>query len=373
MIENSLRHGMKIGSLLRYIAFTAVVFGVLACAKKASENAAPSVPQTDSSFIDANGTAHVTRVVPIPATVSPEAHQFLARQISDAAAPETLAARRSRADAGQAHNGDLYRQAYPVKDVKADTIAGVPVKIITPVDIPPAKRNRVLINVHGGGFNGDFGSLTETIPISNLTQTKVIAVLYRLAPEHPFPAAVDDTVAVYKELLKTYKPSNIALYGTSAGAILTAEIAAKLKQLGLPLPAALGVFSGMGDFSRVGDSSALFSVTGLSGHLDVPGSHESENAYAGSTSKTDPVLSPVFSDLKGMPPSLFVSSTRDMLLSGTTILHRKFLSAGVDARLVVFEGLPHAFWNNPSLPESKEADGIMASFFNQELGKQSRR
>ncbi len=367
MIENGLRHA------IRFTSFTVVACAVLACAKKAPENAAPAIPQTDTSFIDANGTAHITRVVPVPETVSPEARQFLSRQISDAAAPESLAARRSRADAGQARNGDLYRQAFPVKDVTADTIAGVPVKVITPVEIPPAKRNRVLVNVHGGGFNGDFGSLTETIPIANLTQTKVIAVLYRLAPEHPFPAAVDDTVAVYKELLKTYKPNDIGLYGTSAGAILTAEVAAKLKQLKLPLPAALGIFSGMGDFSRVGDTSALFSVTGLSGHLDIPHSQGSTSPYAGSTSLTDPILSPIFSDLKGMPPSLFVSSTRDMLLSGTTTLHRKYLSAGVDAHLVVFEGLPHAFWNNPSLPESKEADGVMASFFNQELGKHARR
>ncbi len=373
MIENRLRQRTKVDSLLKYISLAVVAFGVFGCAKQAPQNAAPSIPQADSSVIDANGTAHITRVVPVPETVSPEARAFLSRQISDAPAPETLAERRSRADASQARNGDLYRQDYPLKDISADNIAGVPVKILTPTEIPPAKRNRVLINVHGGGFNGDFGSLTETIPIANLTQTKVIAVLYRMAPEHPFPAAVDDTVAVYKDLLKTYKPENIGLYGTSAGAILTAEVAAKLKQLGLPLPAALGIFSGMGDFSRVGDSSALFSVTGLAGHLDPPHSNAAPSPYVGSTSLTDPILSPIFSDLKGMPPSLFISSTRDMLLSGTTILDRKFLSAGADARLVVFEGLPHAFWNNPGLPESKEADGIMASFFNQELGKRTRR
>ena len=70
-----------------------------------------------------------------------------------------------------------------------------------------------------------------------------------------------------------------------------------------------------------------------------------------------------------MPPSLFICGERDMLLSGTTILHRKFLSAGDDARLLVFEGMPHAFWGDISLPESKEAHGIMTKFFNTELGK----
>ena len=84
--------------------------------------------------------------------------------------------------------------------------------------IPAAKRDRVLINLHGGGFRVDSGSFVESIPIANLTQTLVVSVDYRLAPQNKFPAAVDDVIAVYKELLKTYKSTNIAIYGTSAGA-----------------------------------------------------------------------------------------------------------------------------------------------------------
>jgi acetyl esterase/lipase len=247
--------------------------------------------------------------------------------------------------------------------VSADTIAGVPVRIVTPLTIAPEKRDRVLINLHGGGFNSDSGSLTETIPIANLTGTKVVAVLYRLAPEHPFPAGLEDAIAVYKELLKTYKPGHIAIYGTSAGAILTAEVTAKLKQLHMPLPGATGIFSGMGDFSQGGDSNAIFALNGFSGHLDPPrpGAHQIDS-YIASTDPKDPVLSPLYADLSGFPPTLFITSGRDLLLSGTTILHRAYLRAGVDAQLVVFEALPHAFWNNPALPESKEADRIMAKF-----------
>jgi acetyl esterase/lipase len=77
----------------------------------------------------------------------------------------------------------------------------------------------------------------------------------------------------------------------------------------------------------------------------------------------------LYSDLHGFPPALFLTSTRDLLLSGTTILHRAYLRAGIDARLVVFEALPHAFWNNPNLPETKEADDIMARFFDQQLSR----
>ncbi len=255
---------------------------------------------------------------------------------------------------------------YPVT-VGADTIAGVPVRVVTP-EGAEGNRGRVLINVHGGGFQLDSGSLTESIPIANLTHIKVISVLYRLAPEHPFPAAVDDTVAVYKELLRSYAPGNIGLYGTSAGAILTAEVAVRLRQLNLPLPAALGVFSGMGDYSRYTDSEAIYALDGFSGHLDVPKAAPRPDPYVGATNPQDPVLSPVFADVHGFPPTLFITSTRDLLLSGTAILHWHFLRAGVDARLVVFEALPHAFWNNPSLPEAKEADATMAKFLDQQLG-----
>jgi len=349
---------------------TVLAFAVVGGRAQQSPPPAPApsaAPITDGSFIDARGTAHVTRVVPVPHTISPEAQRILARPASDAAVPQTLAQRRSGTDAWQARAGDASKAVYPVA-IKNDTIAGVPVRIIDPLTVKPEHADRVLINLHGGGFNSDSGSLTESIPIANLTQTRVVAILYRLAPEHPFPAAVDDAVAVYQGLLKTHKPTHIAIYGTSAGAILTAEVAVRLKQLGLPLPVALGIFSGMGDFSLLGDSFAMYALNGLSGHLDIPdGPRDSE--YVGNTNPKDPVLSPMYADLHGWPPTLFITSGRDLLLSGTTTLHRAFLRAGVDARLIEFEALPHAFWNDVKLPESKEAYGFMADFFSQQLGR----
>jgi monoterpene epsilon-lactone hydrolase len=322
--------------------------------------------KTDSSTIAPDGTATVTRVVPVPKTVSAEAQAMLARPASDANVPQTLEQRRTGTDKWQAGAGEVSKRLYPANVTEA-TIAGVPVRVVTPLS--GEKRGRVLINLHGGGFNSDSGSLTETIPMANLTGTKVIAVLYRLAPEHPFPAGLDDAIAVYKEVLKTYKPKNIGIYGTSAGAILTAEVTAKIKQLGLPMPGATGVFSGMGDFARAGDSTAMYALNGLSGYLAPPKPGPTNNEYVGSTDPKDPILSPMYGDLTGFPPTLFITSGRDLLLSGTTILHRAYLRAGVDAQLVVFEALPHAFWNNPNLPESKEADGLMAKFFDTHLGK----
>jgi len=325
-------------------------------------------PQTDTSYIDENGTAHVTRVVPVPQTVSQQAQAVLARRVPGNAKPQTLSERRSGTDKWQNATGEKFRQIYGVK-VEEQTIAGVPVRLITPPDIPNANANRVFINLHGGGFNSDSGSLTESIPVAALAKTKTIAVLYRLAPEHPYPAALDDAIAVYKEVLKTYQPKRIAIYGTSAGAILTAEVAARIKQTAIPMPGALGIFSGMGDFSREGDSIALFALQGLSGPLQIPESKPRDMDYVANTDPKDPVLSPVFADLRGLPPTLFITSTRDLLLSGTCILHRAYLHAGVDARLIVFEALAHAFWNDPNLPESKEAHQAMANFFDLQLNR----
>ena len=325
--------------------------------------------QTDSSVIAPDGTAYVTRVVPVPKTISPEAQKMLARVVPDTQTHPTIAQQRAGTDKWQAGAGEVSKRLYPAS-VAAATMAGVPVRVVTPITMSAEKSDRVLLNVHGGGFVVDSGSLTESIPLASLTGMKVISVLYRMAPEHPFPAGLDDAITVYKELLKTYKPGKIGIYGTSAGAILTAEITSKIKQLGLPMPGATGVFSGTGDLSKDGDSMAMYALDGLSGYLAPPRPAASDlPEYAGKTDPKDPVLSPLFADHKGFPPTLFITSTRDLLLSGTTILHRAYLRDGVAAELVVFEALPHAFWNNPELPESKEADGMMAKFFEKQLGK----
>ena len=366
------------GHARRLLMWGVAACGVAACLLFAVQGSAQSaagekkVDETqfrDSSRIGPDGTAYVTRIVPVPTTISPEAQRMLAREEPDAEVPTTLEQRRIGTDHWQAGVGEESKRMYPV-NVGTDTIAGVPVRVITPLTIAPEKADRVLINLHGGGFDSDSGSLSETIPIANLSGIKVIAVLYRLAPEHPFPAGLDDAVAVFKELLKTYKASHIGIYGTSAGAILTAEVTSKLKQLGLPMPAVTGIFSGMGDFSETGDSIALFALNGFSGHLDPPkrDDHES-SSYAAATPLKDPVLSPLYADQSGFPPTLFVTSGRDLLLSGTTLLHRAYYRAGVEAQLVVFEALPHAFWNNPHLPESKEANQIMANFLAKHLAQ----
>jgi epsilon-lactone hydrolase len=326
-----------------------------------------------SATFDADGTAHITRTVPMPPTISPEAQTWLkSLNQQKVGPPESLADRRTRTDAWRKMDSAEALKLYPA-NVEEIIMAGVRTDVITPKGDPRnsvSQNDRVLINLHGGGFNSDSGSLIEGVPIANLAKIKVVSVYYRLAPENPFPAAVDDAVAVYKELLKTYQPHNIGIYGTSAGAALTAEVAIRLKQLGLPLPSALGFFSGMADFSRVGDSRRMFALSGLPGRMEsFDSSHLPDDEYIAKTDRKSPALSPLFADLHGMPPTLLITSTRDILLSDTSTFHRALLSAGDDAQLVVFEALPHAFWYHFNFPETTEALRIMADFFDRKVGR----
>jgi len=347
---------------LHMLAGTGIVGAALAAAPGRAGD--PKKPQTDVCFTDADGTERVTRVVPLPGTISPEARKFISHPVPSTP-PPPLAEQRKHTDQFRIGRADEARKLFPVH-VQAKTIGGVRCDVITPLSVSSATRDRVLINVHGGGFVTDSGSLVEGIPIAHLARTTVVSVYYRLAPEHPFPAAVDDTVAVYRELLRTHKPKKMGLFGTSAGAILTPQVAVRLRQLGLPVPGALGVFSGSGDLSQPGDTQELYTIYGFRGYLK-PSQGTLIKAYVGSTNPRDPVLSPLYADLRGMPPTLFVSSTRDLLLSGTSTLHRAFLRAGVHAELVVFEALPHAFWYDYHLPESTEALHLMAGFFNRQV------
>jgi monoterpene epsilon-lactone hydrolase len=320
----------------------------------------PSVPADPYTTFDADGSAHISRVLPIPKTISPEAQSLMMpgqRWVPTSGTKERAAWM------------EKMQAVYPV-DIKDRSVGGVETWVVTPKHPVTRKRERVLICLHGGGFTSDSGSQIESIPIAALTGTEVISVRYRLAPKFPFPAAVDDTVAVYKEVLKTHKPKNIAVYGTSAGAVLTAQATVQFRKLGLPLPAALGFFSGYVDLARYGDSRFLYGSGGLKDFSSMiePLKELGMVPYVGDHDRTDPVLSPIYADLKGFPPTFCMTSTRDHCLSGTTDFHRALLRAGVEAQLMVFDALPHAFWYQFDLPESREALAAQASFLDRHLG-----
>ena len=193
--------------VFRRIACCAIVLApiVLAQQPTSKPTTAAEAPNRDTSYIDANGTAHVTRVVPVPQTISPEAQKSLSRQEPDEGPPQPLEQRRKMTDAYTAGARIQWTKICP-NTIVEQKMAGVPVRIVTPEGTPESNNDKVLLNLHGGGFNSDSGSYTESIPIASYTKIKVVAVLYRLSPEVKFPAAVDDSIAVYKELLKTYEP-----------------------------------------------------------------------------------------------------------------------------------------------------------------------
>ena len=128
---------------------------------------AAEAPNRDTSYIDAQGTAHVTRVVPVPQDLSPQAQQSLSRPEPDQGPPQSLAERRKMTDAYTARARVAWTRLCP-NTLVDDTMAGVPVHVVTPEGMPESNRDKVLLNLHGGGFNSDSGSYTESIPIAEL-------------------------------------------------------------------------------------------------------------------------------------------------------------------------------------------------------------
>lgn len=335
--------------------FKARAIGILALGTLAIPADAQTAPATPERNI---------MTWPLPDTLSPQG-RAVAEAMAKTPLPNPLppvAVQRQMIDGMQQAMSAPLTKRYDVH-IETTTIAGVPVRIVYPKGVTALGKGPVLLNLHGGGFQIDSGSLTETIPIAALAGLPVVAVLYRMAPEHPYPAALDDALAVYQALERDRPATRIAVFGTSAGAVLGGELVAKLTQLRRPMPAALGFFSGSADLATSGDSESWAPLP--TGDKTLAASIA---PYVGKTDRADPVLSPIHGDLSRFPPTLLVSSTRDALLSGTSIFGRALLEHGVDARLVVFDGLPHAFWSYMPIPETDQAMALMANFLKTRVG-----
>lgn len=249
-------------------------------------------------------------------------------------------------------------------------IGGVPVWTFTPKELPEANRDRVLLNLHGGGYvlgPGESGT-QEAILMSGIGKFRVIYADYRMAPDFPYPAAIDDAMAVYRELLKTTPAEKIGVFGTSTGGGMTLILALRAKAEGLPLPAALAAGTPWTDMSKTGDSyftnegvdNILVSYDGWLG--------DAARLYAGKHDLKEPMLSPVYGDVSGFPPTLLTSGTRDLFLSNTVRMHLKLREAGVPADLIVFEGMSHAHYHMaPDAPETGFHFTELGRFFSRNL------
>jgi acetyl esterase/lipase len=266
------------------------------------------------------------------------------------------------------------RERYAVK-LEPQTIGGVSTVVVTPADgVDPKNKNRVLINLHGSGWIlwGRVSAPVEAIPIASVGKIKVVSIDYRLAPEYKFPAASEDVAAVYKELLKTYKPADIGIYGCSAGGKLTAQSVAWFQAHDLPNPGVIGVFCASLGPPVGGDSIWISSAIGgrLMAAKGAPAS-ASVGPYLAGVPLDNPLAYPEASPalLAKFPPTLFVTGTRALELSTAVHSHIQLLKAGVDAELAVWDGVDHGFWINPDLPESREAYDVIVKFFDRHLGR----
>ena len=310
--------------------------------------------------------------LPVPTTVSLEAQTFLASnpwgEVPETDEPVPMWETREATAAAFAMLDQFALSIWP-SEIEEAQIAGVRCHRIHKPGAPEHLRGKVMINLHGGGFVIGSGALGEAIPITGETGIDVVAVDYRLAPEHPFPAAVDDIVSVYRELLKVHDPKDVAIFGTSAGGFLTAMTIMRLKQECIPLPACCGVFTAGGDLADLGDSFNYLTLSGFYGHLGQAVDHplSERGRFLGFADRDDPLVAPIKGDLSDFPPTLLVSGTRDAVLSASALFHRALRRAGRDAELYVYEAMPHAHWYNFQLPEAREAIDVMARFFKKHL------
>lgn len=254
--------------------------------------------------------------------------------------------------------------------IEATSIGGVRVQRVS-----PTKRRdgdcRVLVNLHGGAFmwGSGSGALVEAIPIAATSGLPVIAVDYRLAPEHRFPAASDDVQRVYEALLTTTAADSIGFYGCSAGAILAAQSVAQCLRSGLPAPGSIAMLGGTGLFPA-GDSSVTApALCGEAAPLRDDAPVPALLPYFDGVALDDPHVMPGLDPhlVSRLPPSLLIAGSRDFALSSMTTMHRRLLSQRVHAELVVFDGLWHAFHIFPHLPESREVYGLLGDFFHRTL------
>jgi len=232
--------------------------------------------------------------------------------------------------------------------------------------LPPGgpTSERVVYYLHGGGYiSGSAKSCRPiTATLARFAGARVFGLDYRLAPEHRFPAGIDDALAGYRWLLSQgIDPESIAIVGDSAGGGMTLALALRLRDAGEPLPACLVCLSPWTDMTS--ESESLTANSERDSMFVAEDIERYAGAYLGDHSRRDPLASPLFANLGGLPPLLIQVGREEVLLDDARNLHAKVQAAGGSSELHIYEDVPHGWhYGAPFLPETKQALREVAEF-----------
>jgi acetyl esterase/lipase len=253
---------------------------------------------------------------------------------------------------------------YSMKD---RVINGITTLWITPPQLK--HKEKVMIFIHGGGWivNSRKAQLKLQADVASSLGVKLVSIEYRLAPEHPYPAAVNDIVAAYKGIISEYGAENTGIFGTSAGGGLTLATLLRLKADGLPLPAASAPLSPGADMTA---SGYMYRSVGLHDPILPPyGAYTAMQAYVGKADPKDPLVSPVFGNFTGVTPMFLLCGTAELIGSDAIRVAARARGQGVDVTLLVSDGMWHVpIGNGSDVPELQLAYDEMIKFFRRHMG-----
>lgn len=296
------------------------------------------------------GVAVENRLMPFPASISAEARSAMERLVDDAGvpvnsryampAPDDHAGWTALRAAADAQYAAAVRGLAGALRAEATTIrvGETLVHVASPEAGNPS--GAAFLDFHGGAlvFGGGEACLAGARRQADQHGIVCYGIDYRMPPEHPFPAALDDAIAGYRHALERHAPDRIVVGGRSAGGNIAAAMLLRARNEGLLMPAGLVLLSPQVDLTESGDSF----VTNRLIDVVLPTSLMNNNLlYAAGADLGHPLLSPLFGDPTGFPPTLLQTGTRDLFLSNTVRMHRALRRAGVPADLIVFEGMPH--------------------------------
>ncbi len=313
------------------------------------------------------------RSIPVPTTASPELQALIA-------GPGNLNWRQRPASAEAWHEivkgttAEIEKRiaSWPEKygvSVRESSIDGVGVYWVAPHKLPRRNRGRVLLNFHGGAYVHAPGhsGIEDAILIAS-RGFRVLSVDYRMAPDFPYPAAIDDAEIVWRHLIRKIHSKRLGICGTSTGGAITLALIHRCKKKKIALPAAIWAGTPWSDLSKTGDSyfTNEFVDQGLVSYDGILGA--AAECYAAGHDMRDPELSPVYGDFAGFPPTILTTGTRDLFLSNTVRVHRKLRDAGVKTDLTLIEAHSHGqYIALPDSPESHQVYGDVVAFFNRTL------